>query len=251
MAIKDLSGKRAGILTILKISGSDNGAIWECICDCGNTKNIRSRTLTKSIKLNYTNTSCGCLKPRQNASRRHAIASGAVTYMADMPCPRGHSTERYTSSRGCVQCSKDIFEENREERLAALKIWGDENVEHMRGVRQKWKDENRAHVQKRNNAARKAPHRRKSRSEAQSARYARIKAGKGSYTPEQIRDMEIKQDNKCNFCLAVFGKFHRDHIIPIKKGGSSDIENIQLLCPPCNLRKSDKSQEEFERKSAR
>jgi len=35
-------------------------------------------------------------------------------------------------------------------------------------------------------------------------------------------------------------KLHFDHVIPVAKGGGGDAVNIQLLCQPCNLRKSDK-----------
>ncbi len=32
--------------------------------------------------------------------------------------------------------------------------------------------------------------------------------------------------------------FHRDHIMPLALGGKHEADNIQLLCPPCNTRKS-------------
>jgi len=35
-------------------------------------------------------------------------------------------------------------------------------------------------------------------------------------------------------------KLHFDHVIPVAKGGGGDAINIQILCQPCNLRKSDK-----------
>ena len=35
--------------------------------------------------------------------------------------------------------------------------------------------------------------------------------------------------------------YHVDHIMPISKGGAEfDLENLQLACPECNLKKSNK-----------
>ena len=33
--------------------------------------------------------------------------------------------------------------------------------------------------------------------------------------------------------------FHADHITPFSAGGKTSVENGQLLCPSCNLKKSD------------
>lgn len=49
------------------------------------------------------------------------------------------------------------------------------------------------------------------------------------------------QRNKCAICRRVLPKgYHVDHIVPIAKGGLHQAANIQLLCPTCNMRKSDR-----------
>jgi len=42
----------------------------------------------------------------------------------------------------------------------------------------------------------------------------------------------------CNELLAP--SFHADHIMPFSKGGATEVQNGQALCPTCNLKKSDK-----------
>ena len=60
--IKNLIGMKFGRLTVLGLSDkSSRRTYWDCICDCGKFKTVRSDSLQNgSIK------SCGCLKKEQN-----------------------------------------------------------------------------------------------------------------------------------------------------------------------------------------
>lgn len=63
--IIDLTGQRFGMLTVLKMSDKRVGrkTFWDCICDCGNTKTIRSDSLRGKEKKNTI--SCGCMKKQR------------------------------------------------------------------------------------------------------------------------------------------------------------------------------------------
>lgn len=43
---------------------------------------------------------------RELGPRGHAIATGSVTFQSPEPCLRGHTSARYTSTGGCVDCLK-------------------------------------------------------------------------------------------------------------------------------------------------
>jgi len=49
----------------------------------------------------------------------------------------------------------------------------------------------------------------------------------------------------CRYCGSDEEPLHIDHIIPRKVGGTHDLENLQVLCKACNLRKSSKDEGVF------
>lgn len=73
-------------------------------------------------------------------------------------------------------------------------------------------------------------------------REAKRRGVEGNHTPLEIKELFLKQGGRCICCKINLKKasYHRDHIIPIAKGGNDFIHNIQLLCPKCNMEKRDK-----------
>lgn len=54
-----------------------------------------------------------------------------------------------------------------------------------------------------------------------------------------VRKKVLTRDSyNCQKCGTTTKEMHVDHIIPVSKGGSEfDEENLQTLCPSCNLKK--------------
>lgn len=73
------------------------------------------------------------------------------------------------------------------------------------------------------------------------AKSRRLRESPGSYTEEDVRFIFAYQDGRCFYCLDWVGEdFHRDHHIPISKGGTNNWTNIVVSCPTCNLKKGSK-----------
>ncbi len=61
--------------------------------------------------------------------------------------------------------------------------------------------------------------------------------------PEELsRAVRARAGARCQYCLmheSLQGAaFHVEHVIPQRKGGRSDLQNLALACPGCNLHKA-------------
>lgn len=79
---------------------------------------------------------------------------------------------------------------------------------------------------------------------------ARRRAADGTFNRNDVVRLMRLQQMKCASCFSDFRKsgknrYHVDHIVPLARGGTNWPENIQLLCPGCNLRKSARDPYEF------
>ena len=82
----------------------------------------------------------------------------------------------------------------------------------------------------------------------QKIRAQRIKQNGGSHTLGEWENLKIQYGYTCPMCLKKEPdvKLTRDHIIPITKGGSDFIENIQPLCVQCNSKKNNRLVEKLQ-----
>jgi 5-methylcytosine-specific restriction endonuclease McrA len=77
-------------------------------------------------------------------------------------------------------------------------------------------------------------------------------SSEGSYTEFDIKGLLLVQDSRCVYCetnlIIDFKKnCHVDHRMPLFLGGSNHPENLQLLCPSCNLSKGRKHPDVYEK----
>ena len=69
----------------------------------------------------------------------------------------------------------------------------------------------------------------------------RIRNIGGSHTEGEWNTLLAQYDWICPSCKVKELNLTRDHIIPLSRGGSDNIENIQPLCLPCNRSKYTKT----------
>ena len=203
---KDLSGMVFGKLTVINEVGINkhNTFLWNCRCECGNEAVYSSNSLGVGDAK-----SCGCLKKEDLSNMKFGkltvisqkgIEKNQVVWMCECDC--GNKTTATTN---------ELNSENKISCGCAKK-----NREVIRSERKRIIT--RANCHKRRSL---------------------IMNSSGTHTYNQIKELIVKQRNRCANCESSIKRYYEiDHISPLSKGGSNDILNIQLLCKSCNCKKN-------------
>lgn len=225
-----------------------------------------------AIKIHHVDHFNEMLTESSNLPARRSVAKsmGIPHYFTGKPCKRGHVSPRIVSSGNCVDCNYAIATDwrlaNQEKSKTACRSWYARNANISNEIARKWRMNNQSKFREiqsnwriRNlercrailadwrllnkdkiKASRKAwAHQNRERILSANANYrAQKRNSPGSHSHKEILSLLARQKFRCVNCSAnIKSNRHIDHIMPLSLGGSNSIENLQALCPRCNISK--------------
>lgn len=132
--------------------------------------------------------------------------------------------ENWPVSGNCVTCYKEYFQLNGKK--FSRKYYTNNRIKIRQSQKRYWDDPKNKHVI---HAALVAERNKRRLREEQNG---------GSFTAKEWRELKIQYDHRCLCCgrheSELDEALEADHVIPIIKGGTGFISNIQPLCKPCN-----------------
>lgn len=125
--------------------------------------------------------------------------------------------------------SKEYYNLNVDKIKASGEIYRKENEEEIRRRKKEYYDANKEVV-----------------FAANRRRRGKLRDAEGTHTVQDVKSIYAEQDGECVYCGAdLLEGYHVDHIMPLALGGSNWPDNLQCLCPTCNLRKGSKHPDDW------
>lgn len=153
------------------------------------------------------------------------------------PCKKC-GTSDWWNSGGCKMCERVYRQENPDKVAEKNRKFKEANREKLAEKSRRYYHENKERVSK---AKKKYQQDDLARNVSWTKRYrARKTKNGGKFTQAEWRALCERYGNKCLCCGKDDVKLTCDHVIPVSHGGSSNIDNIQCLCHPCNCSKGDR-----------
>lgn len=188
--------------------------------------------------------------------------SEVVVVSITKPCVRCGEVNRSTKDHSCIPCrlmrAKEYRERNKDAIKRRLREWylkadkyalakkkveyNKRNAEKLAAAKLLWQRKNRDKCRasgKKHYENNKEKYR-ETRRLYELEKRARIKSSGGKLSKGIAEKLFVLQKGCCAICSVKLQHYHLDHIMPIALGGGNTDENIQLLCPHCNLTKNAK-----------
>lgn len=215
---------------------------------------------------------CGVEKSTDSFNRDKSKRDGLCSVCRD--CAKSRSLTWYSANKdSAIKRAVDWNRAHPDRIEASRQKWAAENVDRVKAATTRWAAENRDR-RRQQAAVRRAADR--ARDTGMKTKWAasnptkvkeardqwrsrnperarvdshvrRSRSQGGRFTLSRVKELFIEQRGLCVYCASDLLAFHIDHRMPLALGGPNDDTNIQLLCPPCNLKKHAKHPEVFEK----
>jgi 5-methylcytosine-specific restriction endonuclease McrA len=198
------------------------GYYW-CDPELQRAKMLERRKRNPDYMKRYSRDPARCAKCGELKTVNDFHANKNRRYGLNSYCKDCQGQYRANNIEGSKAYHKEHYKRNRNQYAIKARLWGIANRARRREIGKKWRKSNRLYGRVKHHE------------------YRSRKIGNGgAFTANEWIDLCRECGNRCLACGSEV-KLTADHIIPVSKGGSNDITNIQPLCGPCNSSKGNKT----------
>jgi 5-methylcytosine-specific restriction endonuclease McrA len=194
---------------------------------CGVEKDLADFYENAEMADGHLNKCKDCVRARVQKYRREHLEQYAQYEKSRANLPHRVEARRKYQEEHKVQIS-----EYKKKRAA-------DNMESVSASRRKHYERNRGEVIARSNtwAESNSEKIRQAKANNRHKRRAARHASRGNFSVEEFKALCEIYGNKCLACGDTEAALEADHVVPLTRGVSDDISNIQPLCGSCNRRK--------------